>query len=154
MAVRTWSLALDRRKDAESLASAIGTRPIIAQLLINRGIELEEQARLFLNPKLAQLRTPQTMAGYAQAVERLTAAVLGDETIGIFGDYDVDGVSSCALLTSFLRDVSSRDRVVPRVASRDAGYGFGVADVEHFRAAGARVIVTCDCGTSDYDALE
>jgi single-stranded-DNA-specific exonuclease len=91
------------------------------------------------------------MAGFAAAVDRLARAVRDRQTIGVFGDYDVDGVTSCALLASFLGDAGGR--VVARVARRDAGYGFGVDDAARFADAGCAVVVTCDCGTSDHEAL-
>ena len=69
----------------------------------------------------------------------------------MFGDYDVDGVTTAAILTSALRAFGGT--VVPRAASRHAGYGLGVDDVGRFAAAGCRVLVTGDCGTSDHEAL-
>src|SRR6202012_4011774 len=72
-------------------------------------------------------------------------------TIGVFGDYDVDGVTTAATLASALRAFGGK--VVARAASRHAGYGLGVEDVARFAADGCRVLVTGDCGTSDHDAL-
>ena len=139
---------------ARALARALQLSPVTAQLLINRGVDDPERARRFLSPRLAELRRPDgeaPMAGFAVAVERLARALAGRQTIGVFGDYDVDGVTSCALFASFLGDAGGR--VVARVARRDAGYGFGVDDVARFADAGCAVVVTCDCGTSDHDAL-
>src|SRR5439155_6187502 len=118
-----------------------------------------ERGRRFLAPRLADLRSPDgglagathAMAGFSRAVERLGRAVLDGETVGVFGDYDVDGVTTCALLSRYLLDLGAR--VVPRVARRDAGYGFGVADADGFVEAGCAVVVTGDCGTSDFDAI-
>ncbi|HEX6838551.1 MAG TPA: DHH family phosphoesterase, partial [Polyangia bacterium] len=139
---------------ARALARALSVSPVTAQLLINRGVDDPERARRFLSPRLAELRRPDgdaPMAGFAVAVDRLARALAERQTIGVFGDYDVDGVTSCALLSSFLGDAGGR--VVGRVARRDAGYGFGVEDAARFAEAGCAVIVTCDCGTSDHDAL-
>jgi single-stranded-DNA-specific exonuclease len=77
--------------------------------------------------------------------------VRGREPIGVFGDYDVDGVTTAALLTTFLRACGATVHV--RIARRDAGYGFGVADAEAFAGAGCPVVITGDCGTSDHDAV-
>jgi single-stranded-DNA-specific exonuclease len=139
---------------AVELSQALGLSPLTAQLLLNRGVRTQEVARRYLEPRLADLRRPDgelPMAGFGAALERLDRALAAGETIGIFGDYDVDGVTSCALLTTFLRGAGGR--VVPRVARRDAGYGFGLDDVRAFAEAGCGVIVTCDLGTSDHDAL-
>lgn len=134
------------------LAGELGLRQVTARCLAGRGIAAADDARSYLQPRLAQLRKPIGLAGLSEAVARLTQAVLSNERIGIFGDYDVDGITTTALMTSYLRllDVS----VVPRVARRDAGYGFGRADVDHFARAGCTLVITGDCGTSDIDAIE
>jgi single-stranded-DNA-specific exonuclease len=146
-----WILSPSDPLRASELAGALGLSPLTGQLLLNRGIADADRARKYLEPKLADLRRPDEMAGFQRAVERLDAALSAGQTIGIFGDYDVDGVTSCALLTSFLRDVGGR--IVPRVARRDAGYGFSPAEVAAFAEAGCALIVTCDLGTSDHEAM-
>src|SRR6202012_4879290 len=112
---------------ARTLAAALCLSPVTAQLLINRGVDDPVSARRFLSPRLAELRRPDgaaAMAGFAVAVDRLQRALTTRQTVGIFGDYDVDGVTSCALLASFLGDAGRR--VGARGARRDAGSGFGV----------------------------
>jgi single-stranded-DNA-specific exonuclease len=149
-----WTLTAPDPERARDLARAISVSPVTAQLLINRGVDDPERARRFLSPRLSELRRPDgdlPMAGFAVAVERLARALRSGETVGVFGDYDVDGVTSCALLAGFLGDAGGK--VVARVARRDAGYGFGVEDAARFADAGCAVVVTCDCGTSDHEAL-
>jgi single-stranded-DNA-specific exonuclease len=149
-----WVVAPGDRDGAAKLGGVLGLSPLAAQLLLNRGIADPELARRYLDPRLADLRRPDgelPMKGFAQAVDRLERALTQNETIGLFGDYDVDGVTSCAVLAIFLREAGAR--VVPRVASRNAGYGFGVADVAAFHDAGCALVVTSDCGTSDHEAL-
>jgi single-stranded-DNA-specific exonuclease len=137
---------------AGALAAALGVRPLTARLLVGRGIVEAERASRFLAPKLADLRRPDGMADLPRALDRLATALAGAETIGVFGDYDVDGVTTAAVLTLALRACGGR--VLPRAASRHAGYGLGVADVDRFAGDGCRVLVTGDCGTSDHDALQ
>lgn len=146
-----WIVAPPSRDRAGELAARLGVAPLTAQLLLNRGVGDLERARRYLEPKLAELRRPDEMAGFAAAVDRLERALAEGERIGLYGDYDVDGVTSCALLASFLSGAGGR--VVPRVARRDAGYGFGPPEVEVFAAAGCALIVTCDLGTSDHEAI-
>lgn len=139
---------------ARLLAERLGLRHLTAQLLINRGVKDEQEARRFLDPRLSDLRPPEgplPMAGFATAVERLKRAVLDREVIGIFGDYDVDGITTCALLTDFLNRAGAN--VSPRVARRGDGYGFGKADAYDLAAVGCSLIVTGDCGTSDHETL-
>jgi single-stranded-DNA-specific exonuclease len=92
------------------------------------------------------------MADLDRALDRLLEALAGGELIGVFGDYDVDGVTSAAVLTLALRGLGGR--VVARVANRGSGYGLSPAEAERFIGEGCRVLVTGDCGTSDHEALE
>src|SRR5262249_34526436 len=104
---------------------------------------------------LGGLRRPDGLAGFAGAVERIVEAVRGGERIGVFGDYDVDGVTTAALLGGFLGEISAPGAPPPGVrgARRAAGDGLGEADAAAFAAAGCRLIVTGDCGTNDRIAI-
>ncbi|MBZ0236219.1 MAG: DHH family phosphoesterase, partial [Deltaproteobacteria bacterium] len=129
------------------LARELRLLPTTARCLVARGMGDVEAARGYLTPRLGGLRKPDGMAGFGVAAERVTAAVLRRERIAVFGDYDVDGVTTCALLTSFLRGVGAD--VAPRVARRDEGYGFCAAAAEDVLAGAPRLVITGDCGTSD-----
>jgi single-stranded-DNA-specific exonuclease len=133
-----------------ALAAELRVRPLTARILLGRGIGASTAAR-FLAPRLADLRPPDGMADLGKALDRLVAAFGAGETIGVFGDYDVDGVTTAAVLATTLRAFGGR--VIPRCASRDAGYGLGPDDVARFADDGCRVLVTGDCGTSDHEAL-
>lgn len=134
------------------LAQGLGISHITARCLAGRGIADADSARSYLSPRLAQLRPPVGLAGLPQAVDRLARAVLEGQRIGVFGDYDVDGVTTTALIAGFLRQLGAS--CVARVARRDAGYGFTSQEADSFAGAGCRVVVTGDCGTSDIDAIE
>lgn len=134
------------------LTGALGVRQVTARCLAARGIADADQARLYLQPRLAQLRRPRGLAGLERAVSRVVAAVMTGERIGVFGDYDVDGVTTTALMTTYLRGLGAS--VMPRVARRQAGYGFGCQDADFFASAGCKLVITGDCGTSDIDAIE
>jgi single-stranded-DNA-specific exonuclease len=134
------------------LAQGLGISHITARCLANRGIADADTARSYLTPRLAQLRPPVGLAGLPEAVDRLARAVMEGQRIGVFGDYDVDGVTTTALIAGFLRQLGAS--CVARVAKRDAGYGFSSQEADSFAGAGCRVIVTGDCGTSDIDAIE
>jgi len=126
-------------------------RPATARCLAARGVSDPQDARGFIDPRLGALRPPAGLAGLARAVERIANAVVGGERLGVFGDYDVDGITTCALLTSFLRSAGAS--VEAAVARRDAGYGFTAAAAADFHARGCRVVITGDCGTSDLEAI-
>ena len=133
------------------LAGALRVRPATARCLVGRGVIEPNDAKGFIDPRLAALRPPTGLAGMPLAVGRIADAVVANQRIGVFGDYDVDGVTTAALLTSFLRAAGATVEVA--VARRDAGYGFTPAAAADFAARGCQVIVTGDCGTSDLEAI-
>jgi len=137
------------------LASELRVRPTTARCLFGRGVREASEARAYLEPRLGGLRRPDGLAGFADAVERIAGAIVAGTRIGVFGDYDVDGVTTAALLGTFLHQVAAPGAPPPvvRVARRDAGYGFGEADAVRFATDGCRLIVTGDCGTSDLAAI-
>jgi single-stranded-DNA-specific exonuclease len=148
----TWKVRDIDDATVGRLAGALGLRHVTARCLAARGITDPDEAKSYLAPKLGYLRKPDGLAGFQHASARLAQAVQARERIGVFGDYDVDGVTTTALLTGFLRALGAS--VVPRVARRAAGYGFGCGDADYFVSAGCTLIITGDCGTSDIDAIE
>jgi single-stranded-DNA-specific exonuclease len=135
----------------DRLATALRVKPATARCLAARGVADPQDARGFIDPRLGALRPPAGLAGLVGAVERIADAVERGERLGVFGDYDVDGITTCALLTSFLRSAGAS--VEAAVARRDAGYGFTAAAAADFHARGCRVVITGDCGTSDLEAI-
>ncbi len=149
-----WRCAPNDVEQARSLAAALGVSPTFAQLLVNRGHVETAAAQRFLQPRLGELRPPEGDApihGFRTAVDRLVRALGEGEVVGLFGDYDVDGVTSAALLARTLRRAGGK--VAVRVAERESGYGLSPELVAELHQEGARVLVTCDCGTSDHAAI-
>ena len=146
-----WQAPEVDERQADALAKEIGVRRLTARILIARGLAQAAAAARFLAPRLADMRPPAGMADLDRVVERIVLALDQRQRIGIFGDYDVDGVTTAAVLANTLRAFGAD--VVPRVASRRAGYGLGVADVARFADDGCAVLITGDCGTSDALAL-
>ncbi len=141
---------LDERL-VDRIASALRVRPATARCLVGRGVADPGDARGFIDPRLAALRPPAGLAGFARAVSRIADGVERGERIGVFGDYDVDGVTTAALLTCFLRAAGASVDVA--VARRDAGYGFTPAAAADFALRGCRLVITGDCGTNDHEAI-
>ena len=137
---------------ARRLAAELDIHPIVARVIVARGIETPESARRFLSPRLGDLDPPMGLADFSGAVERLAVAVLQGEQIGIFGDYDVDGITSSAVVALYLKKLGL-DPVV-RLAHRDRGYGLKTGDIDFLAERGCSLIVACDVGTSDVDALQ
>jgi len=136
---------------AAALAAEIGVSRLTAAILLGRGFGDSARAARFLAPRLADLRPPEGMVDLERTLDRLAQALAGRERIAIFGDYDVDGVTTAAVLAGALRALGGD--VIARVANRRSGYGVGTDDVARFADEGCRVLVTGDCGTSDHDAL-
>jgi single-stranded-DNA-specific exonuclease len=119
----------------------------ICRLLAIRGFGEPDDAKTFLRPRLDHLHAPDRLLDLDRAVERLVRALRENETILVHGDYDVDGICSTTLMVKTLRTLGGT--AVPFIPRRlDDGYDLTAAGVRAARAAGATVVVTCDCGTS------
>jgi single-stranded-DNA-specific exonuclease len=138
--------------EAQALAAALNLPLPLAKLLVQRGHGTEAAARGFLRPALGELSDPLALAGMAEAVEVIQAAVRDGRRIMVHGDYDVDGQCASALLTRVLR-VAGAD-VLPFLPHRlRDGYDFGPAGLAAAQAAGASLVITCDCGITAYDTV-
>lgn len=124
----------------------------LAALLVQRGQSSAEVARKYLRPSLDDLSEPHTLAGMAGAVDAIASTVRAGGTIMVHGDYDVDGQCATTVLTRALR--AAHASVVPFVPHRlRDGYDFGPAGLAAARAAGASLVVTCDCGITAVDTV-
>ncbi len=132
------------------LSQSLEIRKATATCLVNRGIVDEDQANTFLNPRLQDLYKPIPEDELAVAAARLADAVMSKEQVGVFGDYDVDGMTSAAVVTSFLRLLGGR--VEAEIANRFTGYGMSLEAVDRFAAKGCSLIIAVDLGTSDLAA--
>ena len=148
VAFSRWEVAADPPADAiRSLADALRVPPTLARLLVQRGYGAADEAQRFLRPTLDTLGDPLELPDMAPAVAAVTEAVRAGTPILVHGDYDVDGQCGAALLTRVLRAAGAT--VAPFLPNRMRdGYDLGPAGLAAARAAGAGLIVTCDCGTT------
>ena len=129
------------------LAQGLSLPEVVCRLLLIRGYVSAEDARLFLRPKLDRLHDPLRFLSMDKAVDRLARAVRDEELVFIHGDYDVDGICSTTLLTRAIRVLGGK--AMPFIPRRiEDGYDLSDAGVDAAIAAGAKVVVTCDCGTT------
>lgn len=137
---------------AAELARALGVSSTLAQLLLLRGIDHPDAARAFLEPTLAGLTLPDSMRDRDLATQRLADAVRRKERVVVYGDYDVDGTTSAAILADVLEALGAE--VHAELANRFEG-GYGLSDRALDRCLEARptVLVTCDCGSSDHERI-
>ncbi|MBU1871898.1 MAG: single-stranded-DNA-specific exonuclease RecJ, partial [Candidatus Omnitrophica bacterium] len=127
------------------LSEALSISPVLAQVLINRGINSPEEARGFLQPRLLDLLSPWQMKDMQAGVRRVIKAGEKKEKVLIFGDYDVDGITAVALLKIHLKrlGISAMHYIPHRVKE---GYGLNYTAGEIARKDGVKVIITADCG--------
>ncbi len=127
------------------LANELNIDDITANLLTQRGVESFEEARIFFRPELAKLHDPYRMKDMDKAVVRLDKARAQNERILVYGDYDVDGTTSVALVYSFLKEIHTNiDYYVPNRYKE--GYGVSKQGIDFAAESGASLIIALDCG--------
>ncbi|UCF30651.1 MAG: single-stranded-DNA-specific exonuclease RecJ [bacterium] len=149
---KKWVLRPQDGEAAARLANALDSTSLVAQILLNRGLGDEGKARDFLSCHLNNLTDPYLISDMERAIDRIIAALKGDEKILIYGDYDVDGVTATSLLLLFLRDLGfSAYYYIPNRVSE--GYGMNVESIRRFREKGIGLIITVDCGISSVEEI-
>jgi single-stranded-DNA-specific exonuclease len=151
---RAWRDRLDERGMARALAISQqqAVPELLARILAGRGIEPHEVAA-FLDPTIKQLMPdPFALTAMADVAARMADAVVRTESVAIFGDYDVDGATSSALLARFLR-ACGLDPIVYIPDRIFEGYGPNIEAIQNLAARGAKLLITVDCGTTSHQPL-
>ena len=142
----------ERQQAAKELADKIGMSPILADLLIQRGIKTESAAKRFFRPMLNELIDPFLMNDMDVAVDRLNDAMGRKERIMVYGDYDVDGCTAVALVYKFLQQFYSNiEYYIPD--RYEEGYGVSRKGIEYAAETGVRLIIVLDCGIKAVDEI-
>lgn len=129
----------------KSLADTLNISEILARLLVLRDVKNYVEAKSFFRPSIDSLYNPFLMDGMDAATMRLIKALTENEKICIFGDYDVDGTCSTALLYLFLKELDANiDFYIPKRLTE--GYGISTAGVDHVKNIGASLLIAVDCG--------
>jgi single-stranded-DNA-specific exonuclease len=140
-------------KEINFLIEKLNINNVLANLLVQRDIKSYEQARSFFRPSLEDLHDPYLMKDMEIAVDRLDKAITNNEKILIYGDYDVDGTTSVALMYSFLRKrYANIDYYIPD--RYNEGYGVSKMGVEYARTNNVSLIITLDCGIKALERVE
>lgn len=131
----------------------LGISEVLSQILINRGINTEEEAEKFLNVKLEHLLDPHSLPDVHKAVQLIKRAVKNKEKIMVFGDYDVDGITSTALLKlAFLKLGTDTAHYIPHRIKE--GYGLNKNILRFIRQKNIKLLITADCGISNHQEIE
>ncbi len=133
-------------KVVAELAAALPISPVLANLLVQRGIDTVEKANRFFHPRLEELHDPFLMKDMERAVERIERAVKNREKIMVYGDYDVDGTTAVALVYTFLRRLG-HDNLRFYIPDRyNEGYGVSIKSIDYAASKGVSLVITLDCG--------
>ncbi len=141
---------LDR---SQALAQAIGIHPLTAQLLLNRGVTTPAQAHVFLDPSAQSLSDPFQLPAMADAIRRIRKAVTHSEPILIFGDSDVDGLTSSLILYEALRELGAVVRAQHSNRLND-GYGFPDSLARKLQRSSTALVLLVDCGTNQPETIQ
>lgn len=149
----TWNTKiLPEEHLIQELSDVINTNPIVSALLLQRGVTSFDEAKTFFRPSLDDLHDPFLMKDMVIAAERLITAIKKDEKILIYGDYDVDGTTSVALVYKFLSEHHSKlEYYIPD--RYEEGYGVSVQGMEWAAANGFNLVISLDCGIKGHNAI-
>ena len=150
-----WELEKKQDKPKiKALQDQLNVSKLISSLLLNRGIDTFEKAKKFFRPSLSDLHDPFLMQDMQKAVDRIQQAIKENEKILVFGDYDVDGTTSVALVSSFLNKHLS-DTVLTYIPDRyTEGYGISMKSIEFAESKNVKLIIALDCGIQALDQVE
>lgn len=145
---KRWKVSPANKELQAELGRELNILPLTAQLLVNRGLVDSGRASSFLRPDLSGLYDPLLMKDMDRAVERVMKALVAREPIAVYGDYDVDGTTSAALVYLFFKEAGVE--ITPYIPDRQTeGYGLNAEAVKKLAATGIKLIITVDCGSSN-----
>lgn len=158
---KRWSIWENRDEEAiAQLASVLGIDPVLSNLLIKRGIKNYEEARTFFRPDIDHLHDPFLMKDMEKAILRIEKAIADQEKILIYGDYDVDGTTSVALVYGFFRKIIFDDlpqdfpKIDYYIPDRyREGYGISTQGIDYAHEHGYSLIIALDCGIKSIDKI-
>ena len=150
---KQWQILQPDPNMVKTLTDRLHCHPLVARLLVNRGITSASLASRFMTPSLSNLTAPSRMADMDTAVRRISRAICRNEKILVFGDYDADGITATALVVTFLRHCNARvSYAIPHRLTE--GYGLSVDFVKKRACSGdIKLIITADCGSSSHEAV-
>lgn len=150
---KRWVVANNHNPDTvDALSQQLNINPILAKLLVLRGVETYLDSKTFFRPQWAHLHNPFTMAGMEVAVNRIVKAIETKEKILVFGDYDVDGTTAVALVYSFIKEFyPNLDYYIPDRYTE--GYGISTQGIDFAHQNGFGLIIALDCGIKSVDKI-
>lgn len=140
-----WTFGSEEQKQIEHYSKVFGQDYLITRLLLDRGLRSEKEVEAFLNPKIEDLRDPLLLLDMDKAVDRIERAIAENQSIWLYGDYDVDGITSISILMKYFEYRTARTNFyIPD--RQDEGYGISESGLDQIKASGGDLIITVDCG--------
>lgn len=150
---KRWIIQKSDQKFVQKLAKDLGVNHIVAHLLVLRGIENFDDAKLFFRPELKHLHDPFLMKNMQVAVDRIEKAIANKEKVLVYGDYDVDGTTSVAMMYSFLKRFSPEiEYYIP--CRYEEGYGISLKGIDYAKKNNFSLIIALDCGIRAFDQVD
>ena len=138
-------LTTEQKKNKNELTQNLQIDPILAELLIKRGINTVQEAEMFLHPSLEHLHDPFLMPDMEVAIKRIEKALGNKERIMVYGDYDVDGTTAVTLVYKFLRKITNNiDYYIPH--REEEGYGISTKGIDYAAETDVKLVIALDCG--------
>jgi len=151
---KRWSIKEVDAQIVNELQASLRVHPAICKMLVARGIHTFDQAKLFFRPQLTDLHDPFLMKDMQKAVDRICSAIEWNERILIYGDYDVDGTSSVAVVYSFLKSLYAGQLNYYIPHRYKEGYGLSKQGIDFAKANGHTLLITLDCGIKSADLVD
>ncbi len=152
---KTWQITQANDQLIQTLSSSLNLPPLMTHLMINRGYQTEKEITDFLSPNPYQVASPASLQDCSKAAQRIISAIQNNELIYIYGDYDVDGVTSTALIMNVffdglnLNEEQLKEKIKFYIPNRlKEGYGLNLAAIHLLHHRGAKVVITVDNGSS------
>jgi single-stranded-DNA-specific exonuclease len=150
---KNWNILSSDNIVVSALSKALNVSEIVAHLLVLRGITTFEEAKLFFRPKISHLHDPFLMKDMQKSVDRIELAIVKKEKVLVYGDYDVDGTTSAAMMYLFLKKQGiDIEYYIP--CRYDEGYGISLKGIDYAKANNFRLIVALDCGIRAVDQVD
>lgn len=150
---KRWVVKKAEEEKIDALKNELHIHPILCKLLVQRGIENYADAKLFFRPKLSDLHDPFLMKDMQKAIHRINTALINQEKILVYGDYDVDGTTSVALTFTFLKLFYEHvDYYIPNRYTE--GYGISIQGIDYAKANNCTLVIALDCGIKAIDKMQ
>src|SRR5688572_18048096 len=144
---KRWKILSADLNVCKALHDSLKINPVLCKILVQRGATTFEEAKTYFRPSLEMLHDPWLLKDMDKAVDRIIQAITYNEKILVFGDYDVDGTSSVACMTKFLRDICNPSNIDFYIPHRyREGYGVSRAGIDHAYRENYSLVISLDCG--------